>query len=157
LDTQLSPQQYHQSKPTLVKGYKYRKHTNDQYYFNTKYICDNNLVSEQSSPKYDMPKNEDQIKNNNIYNLENTNIDDSEHESKTMIAKTQKNKTAISLLNEWAMRGDGTKPFVVSYALMAITGHAHKPIFTYMCQIDNIKGSFIFVLSNLNKYVLLFC
>uniref|UniRef100_A0A2S2PDG6 RISC-loading complex subunit tarbp2 n=1 Tax=Schizaphis graminum TaxID=13262 RepID=A0A2S2PDG6_SCHGA len=85
-----------------------------------------------------MPKNEDQVKNN-IYNLENTNIDDSEHESKTMIAKTQKNKTAISLLNEWAMRGDGTKPFVVSYMLMAITGHAHKPIFTYMCQIDNIK------------------
>ncbi|XP_026820424.1 uncharacterized protein LOC113559025 isoform X2 [Rhopalosiphum maidis] len=140
LDTQLSFQKYHQNRPSLVKSYKYRKHTNDQYYFNKKYICDNNLLSEQSSPKYDMPKNEDQIKNN-VYNLKNTNVDDSEHESKTMIAKTQKNKTAISLLNEWAMRGDGThRTFDVSYVLMAITGHAHKPIFTYMCQIDNIKA-----------------
>ncbi|XP_029346509.1 uncharacterized protein LOC100575225 [Acyrthosiphon pisum] len=38
------------------------------------------------------------------------------------------------------MRGEEKKPFTVSYVLVAITGHAHKPIFTYMCQTHNMKA-----------------
>lgn len=137
-------QQYHQNKPSLsVKGYKYRHHVNDRFYINKNNICDNNLQSEQSSPKCDiMSENEDHIKNN-IYNLENTSIENSEHEAKIITVETQTNKTAITLLNEWAMRGEGKKPFTVSYVLVAITGHAHKPIFTYMCQTHNMKGNII--------------
>lgn len=98
-----------------------------------------------------MSENEDHRKNN-IYNLENTNIDNSEYElTKPITVETQQNKTAISLLNEWAMRGEGKKPFIVSYTLVGITGHAHKPIFTYMCQTHNMKGNLILlILSNLN-------
>jgi len=134
-------QQCHSNKPSLSdKDYKYRHHANDQFYANKNIICDNHLPSEQSSLKCDMSENENHIKNN-IYNLENTNIDNSEHEAKTV--ETQTNKTAISLLNEWAMRGEEKKPFNVSYVLVAITGHAHKPIFTYMCQTHNMKGILI--------------
>lgn len=102
-------------------------------------MFNDNLSSEQSSLKCDRSENEDNRKNN-IFNLENTNIDNNEHEPETIIVETQQNKTAISLLNEWAMRGEGKKSFTVSYVLVAITGHAHKPIFTYMCQTHNMKA-----------------
>lgn len=59
----------------------------------------------------------------------------------------QQSKTAISLLNEWAMRGcEEKKPIVVSYVLVAITGFAHGPVFTYMCQIHNKKSTLILIL-----------
>lgn len=56
--------------------------------------------------------------------------------------KTQQKKTPISVLNEWAMRGTNGVPkkIVVSYIPLAISGFAHKPIFTFMCQVLNKKG-----------------
>lgn len=152
----MPPQQYHQNKSSLsVKGYKkYRHHGYDQLHINKKNYCDNHLPSEQTSATCEKSENEDHSKNN-IYNLENTNIDNSEHKSEPITVETQQNKTAISLLNEWAMRGgEEKKPYIVSYVLVAITGHAHKPIFTFMCQTHNMKGSLIFlILFYLNKYI----
>ncbi|XP_050437649.1 RISC-loading complex subunit tarbp2-like [Adelges cooleyi] len=49
-------------------------------------------------------------------------------------------KTPISLLNELAMRvGDriDENKKAVTYELVAVTGHAHKPIFTYLCTACN--------------------
>ncbi|XP_025198322.1 uncharacterized protein LOC112596755 [Melanaphis sacchari] len=132
-DTQLPLQQFHKNNLS-VKGYKYKHHPHDQYCLNQKYSRDNHISS-----KCDMPKNEDHI-TNNVHNLNDTNVDKSEHETKIIIAQTQKNKTAISLLNEWAMRGEEKKPFVVSYLLVDVTGHAHNPRFTFMCQVYNIKA-----------------
>jgi len=152
----LPPQQYDQDPSLLIKSYKYKRQANDQFYINKKYRSGNHLLSKQLIPKSDMSEYEDHLVNN----LENTKIDNGEHEPNTITVETQKNKTAISLLNEWAMRGDGCegkKPFDVSYVLTGITGHAHKPIFTYMCQTHNMKGILILILSNLNKYILLFC
>jgi len=149
----LSHQQYHQNKSSLsVKGNKkFRNHGYDQLHINKKNFCDNHLPSEQTSTTCDMSEKEDHSKNN-TYNLENTNIDNSEHEPEPITVETQQNKTAISLLNEWAMRGgEEKKPYIVSYVLVAITGHAHKPIFTFMCQTHNMKGIFNF---NITDFIL---
>lgn len=113
-----------------VKNYQYRHHVS----------LDNCILSEQSSSTRNKLKNEDNI-TNNLHDLENTNIDNSEHESKTMIAKTQEKKSPISVLNQWAVGGKGKKSIAVSYVLTGVTGQSHKPIYTYMCQIHNTTGS----------------
>ncbi|CAH1731600.1 unnamed protein product [Aphis gossypii] len=109
-----------------VENYQYRHHIS----------LDNRILSEQSPSTRNKLKNEDNI-TNNLHDLENTNIDNSEHESKTMIAKTQENKSPISVLNQWAVGGKGKKSIAVSYVLTGVTGQSHKPIYTYMCQIHN--------------------
>lgn len=109
-----------------VESYQYRHHVS----------LDNHILSEQSSSTRDILKNEDNI-TNNLHDLENTNIDNSVHESKTMIAKTQEKKSPVSVLNQWAIGGKGKKSFAVKYMLTGVTGQSHKPIYTYMCQIHN--------------------
>lgn len=51
-------------------------------------------------------------------------------------------KSPITLLNELSFRDESgkIKRIAVSYILMAITGLPHRPIYTYMCQINNITG-----------------
>lgn len=58
-----------------------------------------------------------------------------------MIAKTQEEKSPISILNQWAVGGKGKNLFTVSYVLTGVAGEPHKPVFTYMCQIHNTTGS----------------
>jgi len=60
-----------------------------------------------------------------------------------MSIETQRKKTPVSLLNEWAMRISGStrSTIIVSYVLISITGQIHKPIFTYMCQVQDKTGS----------------
>lgn len=89
--------------------------------------------------------NEDHIQNKK-YNPENTDIDNNVHEHHVITTvQSQKSKTPISLLNEWAMRGDGSceKKQLVSYTLVAITGQAHRPIFTYMCRLNDKTGRYL--------------
>lgn len=86
--------------------------------------------------------------NNKKYDLENTNIDNNEHELHVITIQPQRSKTPITLINEWAMRGDGScKKKTVSYTLVAITGHAHRPIYTYMCRVDDITGTYLYYFS----------
>lgn len=81
----------------------------------------------------------------NKNNLKNVDIDYRQY--KHNIVETQLNKTPISLLNEWAMRGK--KKYVVSYSLIAINGNMNKPIFTYVCQVNDMTGNLILI----NNYI----
>lgn len=68
--------------------------------------------------------------------------------------ETDTNKTFITLLNEWAMRGNRSninKKCLVSYELVAITGNAHKPVFTFMCLVNDKTGISILILRSKNK------
>lgn len=80
------------------------------------------------------------IKDNQNY-LKNVDIDYRQYKHKTV--ETQLNKTPISLLNEWAMRGKNK--YVVSYLLVAITGNTNKPKFTYVCRVNDIIGNLILI------------
>lgn len=63
-------------------------------------------------------------------------IDSNEHQNQIMNIETQKMKTP--------MRGDryGRK-ITVSYMLIVATGNPHKPIFTYMCQVNDKTGNLV--------------
>lgn len=84
------------------------------------------------------------------YNSKNINVNNIQNVHN--IVETQQNKTPISLLNEWAM--NGKKKSEVSYTLVAITGNAHSPIFTYTCQFQDKTGILILILSKIIKYII---
>jgi hypothetical protein len=55
-----------------------------------------------------------------------------------MAVTTQSKKTPMTLLNDWAMLGDGSKNnkrIAVSYELISIEGSIHKPTFMYECRV----------------------
>jgi len=98
-----------------------------------------NLRPQQTSRKCNVFQNEELIKTN--MNLEN--ISDSHYDWHIVTADTQQKKKPITLLNEWAQMSDGgsnKKQTNVSYTLVAITGQAHQPIFTYVCQVHDKTG-----------------
>lgn len=72
------------------------------------------------------------------------------YECRSMSTETQRRKTPVSLLNEWAMCSSEytKKTKLVSYVLMTITGKTHKPIFTFMCQVQDKIGILILFLPN---------
>lgn len=138
--TQITSQKYYKNNSPSYRHltYKYRNDNKNKHYYRNK--TNSHLESKQPSQEHETV-NEDCIQNKK-YNQNNTDTVNNQHFAITTI-EPQKSKTPISLLNEWAMRGDGSrekKPLVVSYTLVAITGHAHKPIFTYMCRINDKTG-----------------
>lgn len=103
------------------------------------------MIQIQSSEECQLIDDEDQTKNENC--LESINIGYSEYAKHTKTVETQQKKTPISVLNEWAMRNQGSnnKKSIVSYTLVAVTGLAHRPIFTYACQVHNKTGILILI------------
>lgn len=90
-----------------------------------------------------MAHNENHI-NRRKNNSDNTDIDNSEQDNHSVEMGSK--KTFITLLNEWAMHRNGSnknRTCLVSYEFVAITGNAHKPVFTFMCRVNNKTGIFI--------------
>lgn len=55
-------------------------------------------------------------------------------------------KSPVSLLNELSHRDHESgkkKRIIVSYMLMDITGQSHRPIYTYMCRVNDKTGRYL--------------
>ncbi|VVC27127.1 Hypothetical protein CINCED_3A003642 [Cinara cedri] len=131
-------QQYNKNKEqSTINKYKYKN-------FKRKEITIddfNNRTEDYYNNKYHSKSMEISAKRNYFFENKDNNLSDhmNQHTNNT---KKQQKKTPISVLNEWAMRGTNgvQKKIVVSYVPLAISGFAHKPIFTFMCQVLNKKA-----------------
>lgn len=76
--------------------------------------------------------------------MKTTSVKLSEDEYHTSSFEIQKVKSPITILNDWSRlvnkfrRED--KTFKVIYMFLNISGYAHKPVFTYRCQVYDITG-----------------
>lgn len=93
-----------------------------------------------------VPQNENKIEQVKS-NVESTDVGYNEQKKPIKTNDFQKKKTPMTILNEWSMCFGEKKS--VSYILVAIAGSAHKPIYTYVCQADDITGTY-FIIDLLN-------
>ncbi|XP_050526542.1 RISC-loading complex subunit tarbp2-like isoform X2 [Daktulosphaira vitifoliae] len=119
-----------QSFSTYLKRYSQCNRYNNNY--RNLHNFNNSRSNQISKNGYSLSKleNQKEVKSNCVDNINSSNIQEN-----NTISEKQKKKTPISLLNEWTMHCNGVnnKKKTVSYTLIAVKGHAHKPIFTYLC------------------------
>lgn len=67
-----------------------------------------------------------------------------QHENHTTSFEIQVKKSPVTILNDWSRHVNKfrreSNTCKVTYMLVNIGGYAHKPVFTYRCQIYDITG-----------------